>query len=59
MFEDPRLPRFFYRLEKHQPEKCTECGRCMRACPREYPIVVLIAKAGRLFAGDDSGSRTE
>lgn len=55
MFVDPGLPRFFYRLEGHRPEDCSECLLCTEKCPREYPIVELLKKTEALFSNNASG----
>ena len=59
MFKDPRQPRYFYRVENHQPEKCHECERCMQACPRGYPTIELLKKAELLFSGDTFSNCTD
>jgi predicted aldo/keto reductase-like oxidoreductase len=50
MFRDARIPGFLYNLEGHANVPCKKCALCEKRCPRSFPLVDLMERAGELFA---------
>lgn len=49
MYGDVETSRFYYKVEHHKPEACTECGKCVEACPRKIPIIEWLKAARKLL----------
>jgi predicted aldo/keto reductase-like oxidoreductase len=50
MYNNIKLPQFYYSAEKHNIESCNKCGKCRDACPKKIDIPQWIEKANRLFS---------
>jgi predicted aldo/keto reductase-like oxidoreductase len=51
MYGDEETARLLYKTEGHRPEDCTECGLCMKTCPKKFKIPDIIRNAERLLTG--------
>jgi len=49
MFADDTIPGLLYSIEGHCPAVCSECGACMKHCPKHFPLSEIVGKAQRLF----------
>ncbi|MCS7114466.1 MAG: aldo/keto reductase [Nitrososphaerota archaeon] len=51
IYESLETSRFHYKAEQHKADACTECGKCVDACPRKIPIIEWLKEAARKFLG--------
>ncbi|MFQ6134116.1 MAG: aldo/keto reductase [Armatimonadota bacterium] len=50
-YEWPRLRTQYHRLDV-QADACTECGRCLAACPFDLPIIQRLQRAHNRLSGE-------
>ncbi|MEM1565518.1 MAG: aldo/keto reductase [Candidatus Bathyarchaeia archaeon] len=51
IYGDFETSRFHYKAEQHNANACTECGKCMDACPRKIPIIKWLKEAAEKLSG--------
>ena len=56
MFGNKDIPALLYKLEQDDGDRCTQCFKCTRACPREFILPDIITDADRLFSCRSPGS---